>query len=348
MRLWLSVCVLGVACSDSAGPAKPVVPGRMQVQISGSVHANAEWQGFGQLRDVLASDSGDLSLLRGENLQPATADSQINVIVPARLELGQLTIGRYVVGVPVTGPVAYVVIDTLFFASVSGTITVDSAGYPGRPGLTPGVLRGTVTFRAVQLIAGPTGPVETGDTISVHATFAAHWYHYLFPNVKVTLGGGPVVGTSQFSTGLESEDGHGGRSVSWESDFGPSHGFPHDISQELRILAPSVGTVAVSALTPGQYFDVAQWPAVYTALFYRDDPRLGLSTGGTLTITSVLAPTEEFYGEIRGTLTSPLALWTNPTTLSGDTVTANVTFDVQVWPLGGIPATALRRAGRRP
>jgi hypothetical protein len=221
-------------------------------------------------------------------------------------------------------------------------VAVDSAGYPLRPGLNVGVLRGTLTFKAVRLVPGPGGlPVETGDTISVHATFAAHWYHYIFPNVSVTLSGaGAVLGTSQFSTAFSADDNHGGRFVEWSSDFTPVHTFPHDISQELRIAAPSVGTFTLTRTTPTQFANPTLWPAIYTALFYRDDPRLGLSTGGTLTITQFVVPTDEFYGEIHGTLTSALALWTDSTTLSGDTVNASITFAVQLWPLGGIPASA--------
>ncbi len=117
---------------------------------------------------------------------------------------------------------------------------------------------------------------------------------------------------------------------------------PHEISQELRVLAPGVGTFALPGITPTQFADTAQWPAHYTALFYRDDPRLGLSTGGTLTVTQFVAPTDEFYGEIHGTLTSRLALWTDQTTLSGDTADASITFAVQLWPLGGIPASPRR------
>lgn len=240
---------------------------------------------------MLSRSAGDLSLMQGANLQPATGD--------------------------------------------------DSASYPPRPGLNFGVLRGTITFNAVRLVAGAGGaPVETTDTIAVRATFANHWYHYIYPNVSVTLGGGPLAGTSTFTTAVSSDDGHGGRFLEWESDFGAAHTFPHAISQELRIAAPSVGTFPLTPLTPPQFRDPAQWPAVYTALFYRDDPRLGLSTGGTLTVTDYLAPTDEFYGEIHGTLSSRLALWSDATTLSGDTTTVAVTFAVQLWPLGGIPNAA--------
>jgi len=346
-------CVGAAACgNDSAGPAEqsPPDPGRMRVQISGAVQLTSEWQAYGVFRDLLASDTNEVSLMKGQNLDLSTSDSNFTLVFPGRLGLGESAIGRYVPGVASAQPAAFVIFDgpvpgqsdATFFASIpGGSVVVDSAGYPARPGLTPGVLRGTLTFKAVRLIAGAGGaPVETADTISLHATFAPHWNHYLYPNVSVTLGGAsPVVGTSQFSTALSSDDDHGGRYVSWESDFGAVHTFPHQISQELRVLAPGVGTFTLPGITPTQFADTAQWPAHYTALFYRDDPRLGLSTGGTLTVTQFVAPTDEFYGEIHGTLTSRLALWTNQTTLSGDTADVAISFAVQLWPLGGIPAS---------
>jgi hypothetical protein len=335
-----------VGCSESAGPqpepAEPVDVGKMRVEISGAVQLAGEWEAFGQFRDVLASDGSDFSRMRGGNPQPATGDSNFTVLFPGRLDVGEFAIGRYVPGGVLTGPVAAVEFDSTFYASLpGGTLTVDSANYPPRPGLEFGVLRGTLMFKAVRLVAGPGGlPVETTDTITVRATFADRWYHYIFPNVSVTLsGGGPLVGTSTFTTALSSPDDHGGRYVSWQSDFGPGHTFPHDISQELRVASPGVGTFTLPPITPTQWADPNQWPAVYIALFYRDDPRLGLSTGGTLTVTNFLAPTDEYYGEIRGTLSSRLALWTDNTTLSGDSTTVAVVFAVQLWPLGGIPTS---------
>ena len=338
----LLVSLVAAACGkDSTAPEPAPDPGKMHVRISGAVRDTGEWNAFGQFRDQLAS-TNDLSLMRGENVKPSGADSNFTIIVPGRLDLGHFTIGRYLPGVAVSTPAAFVVLETSFFASIpGGSIVVDSAAYPARPGLTLGELRGTMNFKAVRLVVGPGGtPVETTDTITVHATFAAHWYHYIFPNVAVTLdGAGPVTGASTFTNGLSTDDEHGGRFVSWDADFGTRHTFPHDISQEIRILAPGVGTFAVAATTPRQYADTAQWPAVYTAMFYRDDPRLALSTGGTLTITQFIAPTEEDYGEIHGTLTSRLALWTDSTTVSGDSVNVSVTLAVQLWPLAGIPTS---------
>ena len=313
----------------------------MRVEITGAVHMSGEWEAFGQFRDVLASDVGDLSRMRGGNVQPATGDSNFSVFFPGRLDVGAFTIGRFIPGASFTVPVAAVIFDTTFYASLpGGRLTVDSAGYPPRPGLDFGIVRGTLDFKAVRLVASPGGPVETDDTITVRATFTDHWYHYIFPNVAVSLTGGPLVGTSQFATALSSDDDHGGRFVSWEADFGASHSFPHDISQELRMLAPAAGTFAISPITPVQWADPAQWPAVYTALFYRDDLRLGLSTGGTVTVTQFVAPTDAYYGEIHGSLISRLALWSDPTTLSGDSADVAVTFAVQLWPLAGIPNAA--------
>src|SRR6266567_1384604 len=198
----LLLCLGAAACgSDSAGPAAlpPPDPGRMRVQISGAVLLTSEWQAYGVFRDLLASDTNEVSLMKGQNLDLSTSDSNLTLVFPGRLGLGETAIGGYVPGVAASHPAAFDIFDgpvpgqsdATFFARIpGGTVVVDSAGYPARPGLTPGVLRGTLTFKAVRLIAGAGGaPVETADTISLHATFAPHWSHYLYPNVSVTLSG---------------------------------------------------------------------------------------------------------------------------------------------------------------
>lgn len=346
-RLLLICLVIVSACSDnsSAPPVEPVPDsGRMLVQISGAVQATREWNSYGEFHDLLASATNELSLLGGQRMNPVGADSNFTLVFPGRLEVGQFAIGRYTLGVIPSTPAAYVILDSTFYASLpGGTLKVTSAEYPTRPGLLPGLVRGTFDFKAVRLADSPGGPVATSDTITVHAAFAAHWSHYLFPNVSVTVNGaGPVTGTSTLSFAQSLDDDHGGRFIELSSDFGASHLFPHDLSQELRVRAPAVGTFTLTPTTPGQFADPNAWPPVYAALFYRDDPRIGLSTGGTLTITKFLTPTDEFYGEIQGTLTTPVALWTNTTTVSADTVNLAITFAVQLWPLGGIPSSARR------
>jgi hypothetical protein len=315
----------------------------MHVDIAGVITDQGTWGAFGQFRDVLASDTAELSLLGGQDID-TTIDRNLTVIVPARLEAGTFTMGRYVYGQIPAIPAAYVIVDTSFFASLpGGTLTITSAAYPPRPGLEHGLMNGTMTFRAVRLTQGVGGPVETHDTITVHSTFAARWYHYLRPNVTATLtGASPVLGTSLVSIGQAVDDDHGGWLVDWQSDFDrlPTQSPPYEISQEFRLGAPAVGTFPLSAITPVAYADTAQWSRAFAALYFRDDPRIGFTTGGTLTVTQYIAPTVEYYGEIHGTLTGSFALWSNPTTVTADTVQANVSFAVQLYPLGGIPAAA--------
>lgn len=333
------------ACSDSASgpkaPDLPADPGMMDVQISGALTHDGTWAAFGQFRDILAADTGELSLLGGQSLDTLVARN-MTVIFPGRLANGSFAVGRYVFGTIPSQPAAFVVIDTSFFASIpGGTLSIDSADYPPRPGLDPGSMNGTITFQAVRLTAGASGPVETHDTIAVQVWFAAHWYHYLRPNVAVTVTGGPVPGSSLVTFGESVDDDHGGRFVSWEADFdgAPGQGIPYEISQELRLGAPGVGTFPVEPITPVAYRHAAQWPAAFSALYYRDDPRLALSAGGTLTVTQFVAPTDAYYGEIQGTLDAPLALWANDTTVTADTARVSVHFAVPLWPLGGIPAS---------
>ena len=336
--------VLGLAaCGDPpSGPVLPPPdPGTMRVEITGHVTHDSTWSAFGEFRDVLATDSGDLSLLGGQSL---TASRLLTLVFPGRLDKGSFAIGQYIYGTTPDYPAAFVLMDTSFYASIpGGIINIASADYPPRPGLDPGLMTGALVFHAVRLTAGPGGvPIETADTIMFSASFVAHWYHYLRPNVAVTLNGaGPVLGASLASVGQSVDDDHGGRFVWWESDFDgvSAQAFPYEISQEFRLAAPAVGTFTLGQVTPHIYADPLQWPAAFSALYYRDDPRIALSAGGTLSVTEFLAPTDAYYGEIHGTLDAPLALWANDTTVTADTVHVVAHFAVQLWPLGGIPAS---------
>ena len=315
----------------------------MTVQISGNVTHAGTWYAYGEFRDILATDTGELSLLGGQSMDTVIARN-MTLIFPGRLDVGSFAIGRYIYGTVPRQPAAYVINDTSFFASIpGGTLTIASADYPVRPGLESGLMQGVMTFHAVRLTAGPpgSGPVETHDTIAVSMTFNAHWAHYLRPNVAVTVTGGPVPGSSLKIVAQSLDDDHGGRLVDWEADFDGVAGQspPYEISQEFRLAAPAVGTFNVGAVTPTSYADPAQWPAAWSALYYRDDVRLALSTGGTLTITKFLAPTDAYYGELQGTLEAPLALWSNNTTVTADTAHASAHFAVPLYPLGGIPAS---------
>lgn len=329
------------SCSEGAGPPPPPseLPapdfGEVRIEISGAVAHDGTWQSYGIFRDLLAADTGDLSALSAYS-PGAAVPRDLEFFFPGRLDVGAVAIGRYVFGTVPAQPAAFVKLGTEFFASIpGGTLTVTAAAYPPKPGLVVGRLDGTMTFKAVRLKAEPgAAPVETTDTIAVRARFAAHWSHFLVPNVTVTLnGGGPVLGSSLLSFGQSVSDDHGGRYVYWDSDFDRvNESYPFEISQEFRLLAPAVGNYTLGDLTPATYADPAQWPTAFSALYYRDDPRIALSAGGTLTITSFLAPTEYYFGEIHGTLDAPLALWADETTVTADTVHVFARFAVQLCP----------------
>ena len=343
----LGLILLFVACEEPFKPSNPGPEpdaGRMSVAINGAITYQATWGAFGEFRDRLGTDSNEISLLGGAVLDgPVNLD--LTVVFPGKLVAGTFEMGPHVFGVLPEAPSAYVDIDTAVFVSLSGTLTVTADDYPLRPGLEHGSMHGTMTFRAARL-GGP-----TADTITVTARFNAHWYHYLYPTVSVTLtGGGPVLGTSVQTYGQSVDDDHGGRFVSWEADLDGVSGpvFPYEVSEEFRLAAPAVGTFTLANLTPGVYTKPAQWPAAFASLFYRDDSRVALSAGGTLTVTRFVAPTDEFYGEIHGTLDAPLALWSDSTTVTSDTVQVHAAFAVQLWPLGGIPASAMARGESAP
>jgi hypothetical protein len=319
--------------------------GEMEVRIRSGDELRTRWPAFGRFIDVLATDSGESSVLAAQLLPAGGGDSAITLMMPGRLQPGRYVLGKHVFAGPGTGlPTAFVRLDgpgtgdVILLGSIGGTLDVSAAAYPPKAGLEPGTVRGVLTLRAVRYIQGAGGlPVEVPETVLVNAEYHARFSHLLRPLVRLDLAGGPVAGASKSSTAQVSEDGHGGILVSWDSDFDLlPQGFRYETSQELRLAAPAVGTFPLGVLAPPAYADPAQWPAAFTALYYRDDPRIGLPTGGSVTITKYVAPTLEYYGEIHGTLTAPLALWSDDTTVSGS-ATATASFAVQLWPLGGIP-----------
>jgi hypothetical protein len=359
--LWLTVRraaigLLGAAilsCSDSQEPQPPgpVQPGRMRVTISGDVQAQTEWSGLAEFDDRLAADTGEFTLLGGTSpIAPYNSvDSGLILFFDGRLQVDQWTVGRFVSLNDMEFPAIAVALDGpdgqggTFWGSIpGGTFQIDEATYPPSPGHETGLVRGRLSFRAIHL-SDPNDdpPVEFGDTIMVSAEFASHLHHHLISNAALSLEGGPVAGTSRRANAGAADDGHGGLFVGWEADLDglPAPPIWYDVSHEFRTAVPAVGTYGVSSLTPPQYDDALQWPAVYSALYYRDLPSvLGLSTGtGILTITRYVPPSQSYYGEIHGTLVTDLALWTDDVTPPPDTARATASFAIPLSPLAGSP-----------
>src|SRR5262249_50037209 len=80
----VAACLVAVlvACSnDSSGPDAPPALGTMRVHISGKVTHDSTWSAFGQFRDILAADTGELSLLGGQSLS-LTVSRNLTLVFP--------------------------------------------------------------------------------------------------------------------------------------------------------------------------------------------------------------------------------------------------------------------------
>lgn len=342
------------ACDEVVGsdPADDLEYGSIRGTVTSAAGSSGgempfEWGGAFSVRDRLATEEGDRTVFYAENPPLDRRDTTLTVIIPRTLAVGATEIGAYPLGGgALTGAAAYLRVGTegvdlqIYYSLAGGTLTVTDATYPERPGLLFGASAGSFSFRATRYVAGPEGqPLPTADTILVRGEFLVGVEHLIQPTVSLTLeGAGPVQGASVRANGQAATDGIGGILVWWDADFdGVPHGYPYEASQEFRLYAPAVGSYPIAALTPAMYADPDLWPAAFSVLYYRDDPRTGLSDAGSLDITVHTVATSEFYGEIHGALTTTLALWDAPATPSGETVTATATFAIPTGPLGAVP-----------
>ena len=302
----------------------------MNIVVGGAVQYAADWQVSGQFVQQVAA-LGRYSYLRARSDSSAAAPD-FDLFIPLQLQEGTYRIDGTVSYGRVAN--ATITVDGRKFSSIDGgTLIVRSADYPPRPGLEPGMLRGTMSFKAVEAVLAPV------DTITVIATFAAHWYHDLTESVSIEFtGGGPALGQSiSLGEGGADRDQHGGLLLSWECAFDdPNSVAPLYVTHAVRLAAPSVGTFLLGSITPSIRANPALWPAVFSDVSYHDQSVVALSTGGQLTITRVIPASPTYYGEIWGTLNARLALWSNDTTVTADTVRAVVTFALPIWPQNGL------------
>ena len=324
------IVTLAAECSDGTAPEPQAEPGRMNIVVTGAVQDSFDWQASGQFMENL-DGLGRISTL-GARSDSSAATPDFELFIPLQLKEGKYRID----GVVSYGRIANASIDLdgRRFSSIDGgTLIVRSADYPPRPGLEPGMLRGTMSFKAVEAVLAPV------DTITVTATFAALWYHDLMGSVSIEFtGGGPALGhTVSNSEPGAAGDGHGGLLLSWNGAFyDPSNVAGVSVTQDVRLAAPSVNVFFLANITPSIRASPASWPAVFSQVSYQGQPIVALSTGGTLTITRVIPATARYYGQIWGSLSGRLALWSDDTTVTADTVQAVVTFAVPVWPENGL------------
>jgi hypothetical protein len=213
--------------------------------------------------------------------------------------------------------------------------------YPTRPGLEFGEATGLLDFRAVRHDLVPGGvPVPTEDTVRVYLELRAWLQHLLRPRVSTTLVGGPVDGQALATFGQTYREGTQLQAW-WDSDLDGVPGQPWRWeAQQAVFTTTGSGTRAIERITAAEYGDGDLWPTVFSAVHYRDDLRVALSTAGTVTIVRYVAPTTSFFGEVEGSLTADYELWDGMGSATGETVTSEATFAIPINPIGAAPATA--------
>lgn len=302
------------------------------------------WTGLAKVSDVLATTDGDRSTVHGSRTEVAHRDSSLTIALPSVLSAGAHAIRPYpLAGARDSAPSALLAVgeagvDLRVYYGVGGTLTIEDAAFPDRPGLVPGNVRGRFSFRATRYLVGADGyPVETGDTVTVSGEMLLDLQHLLRPSATVTLDGGPVAGASVSTVGQSSREPTGFM-VWWEADMDGvlPHPFPWEVSHAFVLRTPGEGTFPLGDMDPATLADPDAWPPAWSELHYRDHAEYGLSDSGTVTITRWVAPTDEAYGEIHGTLDTTLELWDGEAS-TGRRVRTRATFAIPVAPLGGVP-----------
>jgi hypothetical protein len=320
--------------------------GETRGTILGTDTVDFRWtEGLSKVYDALGSEVGDESfLVLGRDAVGAGADTTVMVRLPSILRVGTEVIAPYPLGQgQPTQPGVILTIETetssRVYYGLGGTLEVSEAAYPARPGHTTGQARATLTFRATRYTVGAGGqPLPTSDTVSVSLETFVQLQHLARPTVEVSIQGGPATGLSVRTHAETDDDGRGGRLVWWDIDLdGVPGGFPWEASQEIRLRTFAPGTYALGTLTPGTYSDSASWPDAFSAMYYRDHPLVGLSSGGSVEITRWIPATDAFYSEIHGTVATVLRLWDEAGNDTGTTVDVVVTFAVPGRPGAGLP-----------
>ena len=246
-------------------------------------------------------------------------------------------------GSPATGDLEY-------YASVgSGWIELEVDAAPA-PGWRLGAARGFFDLPLVKLAPSAGGPpVLTTDTLWLHGNVNVALQHTLSGWAEVELLDGPVVGSSVIGEAFGDDDGNGGWLLGWQADLdglgsGPAR---WEVSQELRLLTPAVGSFPMPRFTGPAFGDPSLWPERFSSIFYRDEARIPLVVDGTLTITRWLPATLEDYGAIEGMIDARFELWTPDLTApTGDTIRALSAFAAPLSPEAGLPATRPAPASR--
>jgi hypothetical protein len=242
-----------------------------------------------------------------------------------------------------------------FYVAVdSSPVVIRASSFPAEPGLTPGLITGSVTFEAagIQFDVNDKGeqvltPIGT-TTTTVYAEFSTPVWHVLHPYITATYNGvAPYTGTA--SAGGHGDIIGGALGVKLWTFLGiedPS--LPPDNMTVgegwVWVPQPRVGTFALDSVGPSRMTDSTSGAAPWAWIKFVPGTAHTLplpwhhsfSERGTLNITTYRGPTAKGFGEVRGTLTTMQRFWRNGAATS-DTTTATIDFILPITPLDGSP-----------
>lgn len=309
--------------------------------IEGESVADVTWTGWTQVLDVLAGADGDRStLLAGNEGVPGLRDTLVAVFIPGTVQAGRFAVDSFpLVGGVAAGPVAYIAFGDdarrFYYSTAGGELELTEVAYPEAAGWTPGSVRGAIRFRGAHYLVGPGGgPVASGDTVQVMLEFNVVLQHRLLARVEMQVAGGPVEGAPPFLMAHSSNE-PSGLLLWWDADFDlVPQAWRFEAQQAVQIAHPAVQSFALDSVTAAEYTN-GPWPAVFSAIHYRDDSRVALSSGGTVTITRYLPATQADFGEVHGVVDARMRLWAAGDTVPGDAMTAATTFAIPINPGAG-------------
>lgn len=313
---------------------------------------------FMRFIDRMGEGTGDEA---GLFVQPSGSgrDSAITIVIPGEVHGGRQPLTAFRLdGSDPHGVTAILRFGTAATGDLEYYVSVDTGWIeltiqdPPAPGWRTGSATGFFHMPLVKIAPGNGGPpVLTSDTLWVHGAVRSSYQHVLLGWSSIATLDGPVVGSSVLGQAFVGDDDVGGWFVGLYGDFDGLGSGPGrwEVSQELRVLGPSVGSFAFPRFTGDAFGDPALWPTIFSSIFYRDDARIPLVVDGTLTITRWLPPTLEDYGVIEGTIDARFELWTADLTApTGDTIRALSEFAAPVSPEVGLPAVPPAPAQFRP
>jgi hypothetical protein len=341
-----------------------VAPGEARLRMTGAVQASYTWEGAAIFHDHLGTTTGDAGvILLGaavDMVNGTASDPGVGIVVPFDPAVGvtllpALNAAQLQEIDPTDLGVAHACLRVgtsqrfeVYCNSGESSLRIDQTNEPPAVGMEMGSIRGRLVLRAAgwdaeELPSGNYSITPNGKQLTLFADFDIVHAHWTAATMTGSIAGGPFSGQLKELDGAVEWIEGGGLLVAWSSlentELEPV------VLIGMRTAIP--GTFPVGAVDP---FDLTALPDYSALLDYGNDDLVALSTGGTLSLTTVTPPASTMrWGEMRGRLQATTAIWSDVAGgLTGGTATLDITFHVPALMSSELPITALgaRRIAR--